>query len=155
MIKDIFAKIRAHMLEGMVFHDEMMRYYDFLGLEEERDEHLEHYMEESDGYQALSRYFVNHYNMLIPQEKMKRPDVIPESWYRYTRQEVDASTRQTARHDAYRRWVEWERNTKDFYQEQYQELASMGEIAAAHFLLHFILAVDDELKCAEKKLLVK
>lgn len=150
-IKAIFAKLRAHILEGMVFHDEMMRYYDFLNLGNERDEHYEHYMEESDGYQALSRYFVNHYNMLIPQEKMDRPNVIPESWYRFKRMEVDAPMKRTAIRNGAKLWVEWERKTKDFYQEMYRELIGLGEIAAAHFFMHFISAVDDELKHAEKK----
>ena len=35
---------------------------------------------------------MNHYNMFAHFEDMNNPQVIPDSWYRYTRQEVDTGT---------------------------------------------------------------
>ena len=92
-VSEIFARLKAHMLEGMVFHDEMVRYYGFLNCDKWKNEHEWHYAEETEGYRQLCDYYMNHYNMLIPVEPMNRPDVIPESWYRYMRQDVDAGTK--------------------------------------------------------------
>ena len=36
---------------------------------------------------------MNHYNMFAPFEDMNDPRAIPDSWYRYTRQEVDTGTK--------------------------------------------------------------
>ena len=50
VIEEIFAKLKNHMLEGMVFHDQMSRYYDFLNLKGYKRCHEYHYFEETLGY---------------------------------------------------------------------------------------------------------
>ena len=152
-VSEIFARLKAHMLEGMVFHGEMVRYYGFLNLDYWKNEHEWHYAEETDGYRQLCDYYMTHYNMLIPVEPMNRPDIIPESWYRYTRHDVDSGTKNNGKEIGIKKWVEWERETKELYQEMWQELVAIGEIAAAQFISRFIRAVDEELKCAEKHIL--
>ena len=150
-VSEIFARLRAHILEGIVFHDEMVRYYGFLNLDDWKCEHEKHYEDESKGYRELGDYYINHYNMLIPVEPMNRPDVIPESWYRYARHDVDSGTKRNAVEVGIRKWVEWERRTKEVYQEAWKQLVDIGEIASAQFISRYIRAVDEELKCAEKK----
>ena len=113
-VSEIFAKLKAHILEGMVFHDEMVRYYGFLNCDKWKNEHEWHYAEETEGYRELCDYYMNHYNMLIPVEPMNRPDVIPESWYRYMRQDVDAGTKKNGIEVGIRKWVEWEREQNKF-----------------------------------------
>ena len=152
-VSEIFAKLKAHMLEGLVFHDEMVRYYKFIHCDDYAKMHKEHYDDETCGYQKLGDYYIRHYNTLIPIEPMERPDVIPESWYRYTRQEVDSQTRSNAKRVGIKKWVEWERATKQLYQTMWGELTGLGEIASACMLEHYIRAVDDELECAEEKLM--
>ena len=149
--EEVFSRLKAHALEGMVFHDEMVRYYGFLNLDEWKYEHKHHYEDETRGYHELCDYYINHYNMLIPHTPMNRPDVIPDSWYRYARQDVDTGTRRNAIEVGARKWVEWERQTKQVYQEAWKELIDIGEVAAAHFIAKYVCAVDDELKCAKKK----
>ena len=148
-VSEIFARLKAHMLEGMVFHDEMARYYGFLNCGRWKSEHEWRYAEETEGYRDLCEYYMTTYNMLIPVEPMNRPDVIPDSWYRYMRQDVDANTRKNGMEIGIRKWVEWERETKNLYQEMWKQLVDIGEIAAAQFISRYIRAVDKELKNAE------
>ena len=91
--------------------------------------------------------------MLIPVEPMDRPDVIPDSWYRYMRMDVDSGTRKNGIETGIRKWVDWEREIKDLYQAMWKELVDIGEIAAAQFISRYIRAVDKELKNAEKHIL--
>jgi len=149
-VSEIFAKLKSHILEGLVFHDEMVRYYGFIHCDNFKREHEERYWDESEGYRKLCDYYMNHYNSLIPTEPMERPDVIPDSWYRYTRQEVDSQTRNTAIRVGAEKWVKWEKQTKNLYQQMWSELTGIGEIAAACFLECYIRDVDCELKHAEK-----
>lgn len=151
VVEEIFTKLRNHMLEGMVFHDQMARYYDFLNLHGYKRCHEYHYFEETLSYRKLCRYFMNHYNMFIPYEDMDNPQVIPSGWYRYTRQEVDTGTKRSAVKTGVEKWVKWERETKQLYQDMYMELMTLGEIATAQFLSCFIADVDCELKYAERK----
>ena len=149
-VSEIFARLKAHILEGIVFHDEMVRYYSFLNCEYWKNEHEWHYAEETDGYRQLCDYYMTTYNKLIPVEPMNRPDVIPESWFRYSRHDVDKGTKDNGKEIGLRKWVEWERETKQLYQDMWKELVAIGEIAAAQFISRYIRAVDEELKCAEK-----
>lgn len=151
IIEEIFAKLKNHMLEGMVFHDQMARYYDFLNLKGYKRCHEYHYFDETLGYRRLCRYFMNHYHMFIPFDDMDNPRVIPESWYKYTRQEVDTGTKKSAVKAGIEKWVKWEHETKDLYQKMYQELMNIGEVAAAEMLACYVKDVNCELKYAERK----
>ena len=148
--EEVFAHMKAHALEGMVFHDEMARYFDFLNLCGYRDCHRRHYEDETAGYRELCEYYMNHYNKLLPHTHMERPDVIPESWYGHKRQDVDKGTKQSAVKSAIKKWVEWETKTKELYEEMWLELMNGEEVAAAHFIAGFVRDVDNELKEAEK-----
>lgn len=152
-VSEIFARLKKHILEGMVFHDEMVRYYGFLKCDDWKNEHEWHYAEETDGYRQLCDYYMTHYNAMIPVLPMERPDVIPESWYRYSRHDVDENTKKNAKEVGMNKWVAWERETKDLYQEMWKELIDIGEVAAAQFISRYIRAVDEELKNAENHVL--
>lgn len=151
VVEEIFTRLKNHMLEGMVFHDQMSRYYDFLNLKGYKRCHEYHYFDETLGYRKLCRYFMNHYHMFIPYDDMDNPQVIPDSWYRYTRQEVDMGTKKSAVKTGMEKWVKWERETKKLYQEMYRELMNIGEVAAAQFIGCYVEDVDYELKYAERK----
>ena len=94
---------------------------------------------------------MNHYNMFAPFEDMNNPQAIPDSWYRYTRQEVDTSTKKSSVKAGVERWVKWEKETKQLYQDMYKELIDIGEIAAAEKIACYVCDVDCELKYAERK----
>ena len=152
-MEDVFARLKARMLEGMVFHDEMSRYYDFLGMSDMREKHRCHYADETEGYIKLCEYYIYHFGKLIPQTPMNRPDVIPDSWYMYSRQDVDASTRRNAMRSGAKMWVAWESETKDLYEDCCGELLNNGEIASAYWLMDYIKDVDDELAGAHELLI--
>ena len=41
--------------------------------------------------------------------------IIPDSWYKYTSMDVDASTKRNAIKDLTEKWINWERETKTLY----------------------------------------
>lgn len=139
------------MLEGMVFHDEMAKYFNFLNMKGYMKCHEYHYAEEQKGYRDLSRYYMEHHHKFIPVLPMNRPDVIPQGWYEATRSQVDHGTRQSGIKTGMEKWVQWEKDTKAIYQDAYLSLIEMGEPAAAEFVLCYVKDVDEELKHAEGK----
>ena len=149
--QDVFARVKARMLEGMVFHDEMARYYDFLGFYDMGETHRCRYHEETEGYIKLCDYYLHHHNRLIPQTPMERPDVIPDSWYMYARQDVDTGTKKSSVRNGMKKWVEWESGTKDLLEDMAGELLNSGEIADAVFLTRYITDVGKELKEANRE----
>lgn len=153
--EEIYSKIAGHMLKGIMTHEQLTNYYDFLGLQGYKRCHEYHYMAEIYSYRGLCRYFINHHNKLIPDEEIEAPEVIPENWYNYTRQDVDANTKKNAVKNGLVAWVEWERESKQLYEEMYKELMDIGEVASACKVKCLVLDVDKELKKAERYLLNK
>lgn len=150
-VEEIFRTISSHMIKGVMIHEQLADYYDFLNLHGYKRCHEYHSKCEMKGMRKLHRYFINHYNRLIEEEVIENPDVIPASWYRYTRQEVDANTKRSAVKSGIERWVSWEEETKTLYEKMYKELMEIGEVAAAKRLCRNIHDVDKELKWAQRK----
>ena len=146
--EEIFTKLSGHMIKGLMVHEQLANYYDFLGLDGYRECHEYHFLKESLEYRKLCRYYVNHYNKLIPETEFENPEVIPESWYRYERKDVDISTKKNAIKQGLEMWVEWESESKRLYEDMYKEMMANGSVASAKFLSEYIADVDEELQTA-------
>ena len=153
--EEIFTELAEHQIKGMMVHEQLANYYDFLGLYGYRDCHEYHFIKESCAYRKLCRYYINHYNKLIPETEFSSPEVIPESWYRFERKDVDTSTKKNAVKQGLEKWVNWETETKKLYQRLYKEMIDNGSIASAKFLCEYIEDVDCELKKATQYWLSK
>lgn len=148
--EEIFAKINSHMIEGIMYHDQMANYFDFLSLHGYKRLHEYHAIEEAAARRSLNRYFINHFDMLIPEIAVTDPKAIPDSWHRVNRTDVDISTKRRAVRDGFTRWREWETETKKLYEQSYKDLCDIGEIAAACKVKELACDVDMELKCADR-----
>lgn len=153
-VEEIFNKLASHMVEGIMYHDDFAKAYDFLGLRGYARCHDYHHIEEECGYRCLSHYYATHYFKLLQLEPLTQPSIIPESWYKYSTQAVDSGTKRNAVKELMNKWVEWEKSTKQLYQEMRHELINLNEVAAALYLDKYIEDVDKELCHAQKKLLI-
>ena len=152
-VDEIFSELSAHMIKGLMIHDQMSDYYDFLSLRGYKRCHEYHYKKVMCSYRKLHRYFINHYGKLIEDKRIDNPETIPSSWYRYNRKEVDANTKRNAVKSGIEKWVAWEKETKTLYQQAYRDLVEAKKDATAIFVQEFIRDVDCELKWAERKAL--
>ena len=150
-IEEIFSQIAAHMVEGLMMHSQMSDYFGFLGLKGYQECHKYHYFEENCNYRKISNYYLCHYNKLILEGSAKNPNIIPESWYKYTRQDVNTPTRKSSIQTGFEKWIKWERDTKKLYEKFYQELMILNEVASAIELKKYIVDVDYELAEAIQK----
>ena len=149
-VDEIFTALSSHMTKGVMFHVQMSDYYDFLNLRGYKRCHQYRAKCEMKHLHKLHKYYINHYNRLIEEEPIQNPDVIPSSWYRYTRQDVDANTKRSAVKNGIEKWVSWETETKDLYEKMFKELMDLGEVSTANRMCCYIKGVDDELKWAER-----
>jgi len=152
-VEEIFAKISQHMVEGLMIHSQMSDYYNFLGLEGYSKCHLYRYHRESNDYKELNEYYIKNYNRIIPEGQNSNPNVIPQDWYKYNRQQVDIATRKNAIQAGFKKWVDWEYNTKITLQQMYQELVAIGEIAGAIKVKELIEEVAKEYSIAYQEMI--
>jgi hypothetical protein len=149
-VEDIFTNITKHQVKGLMIHNDLANYYDFLGLAGYKRCHEYHFLDEIGAFRRVNRYYINHYSKLIPPVQFEPTEVISGSWYKYTRQEVDASTKKNSVERGLKLWVEWEKETKRLYEDMYKELMTLDEVAAALMVKELVCDVDCELKYAER-----
>lgn len=150
-IEQIFKELSAHMLEGIMFHLEMTDYYSFLALRRYSQDHENHAKSEMTAYREICDYYMNHCNQFIEEPQLTRPEVVPQLWRTYKRQDVDVSARKQAVKNGVEKWISWETETKELYQRLYEELENIGELAAACRVLILVQDVDYELAAAQQK----
>lgn len=80
-------------------------------------------------------------------------NVIPQNWYAHTRYDVDASTKRNAVRDGFKRWIDYEKETKQFLLNMAQQLEQMNEREAARKLDYLIDHVEKEIEHAEEKMM--
>ena len=112
-VEEIFSKMAAHMVKGLMIHDQISSAYTFLNLCGYAKCHEFHYYDESYNYRCLQNYYLEHYHKLIPEEKVSDPNAIPDNWYKYTKSEVDVNTKRSGIKNLMKRWVDWEQETKN------------------------------------------
>lgn len=147
---DIFSELSAHFIKGMMVHDQMANYYDFLSLRGYKRYHEYQFKHDSCNYRKLNRFYINHYNKLIAEKPVSDPNIIPETWYRYSREDVDPATKKTVIKAGISEWIRWETATLAKLQQAQLDLYDDGEVASAMLINKFIKDVEKELKCAKR-----
>lgn len=154
-LDEIYSELAAHKIKGMMIHENLANYYDFLGLKGYKRCHEYHFLDETKSFRELNRYFINHHNKLIPEKDIDTPEIIPSSWYKATRMEVDNNTKRNAIKNGMAIWHNWEKETKKLYEQMCKELLDIDEVASAMFIKRSICDVDKELKTVERYMLNK
>lgn len=80
-------------------------------------------------------------------------NVIPTNWYNYTRYDVDQGTKRNAVKDGFKKWIEYEKETRQYLSQMAQRLEQMNEREAARKLDHLIEHVEKEIATAENKMM--
>ena len=153
-VTEIFTQLSSHMVKGLMVHEQLANYYDFLGLDGFRREQEEHFIEESKNYRELCHFYSSHYNHLIGMDKVENPKLIPESWFKYSRFDVDPSTKRNGVENGFKEWKNWETNILGLLERSYKELLNMNEIAASVYLKKMIERVESELQEIDCKILL-
>lgn len=80
-------------------------------------------------------------------------NIIPQNWYTHTRYDVDASTKRNAVRDGFKRWIEYEKETKQFLENMVQRLEQANAREASRKLDYLIDHVEKEIEHAEEKMM--
>jgi len=81
-------------------------------------------------------------------------NIIPQSWYAHTRYDVDAATKRNAVRDGFAKWIEYEKDTKQFLENMSQRLEQANARDAVRKLDYLIDHVEKEIEQAEEKKMV-
>lgn len=147
---DIYSMVNTHMITALMFHDQMADLYDFLNLHGFKRLHEYQHLAESIERRKLKRYVLNHHNMLLMDENVENPKVIPVEWYEYNRFDVTPQVREQSIKKSFQRYREWESNTKEMYASACRVLFEKGKTADFEHMICLLKDVDIELKYLER-----
>lgn len=147
-VEEIYSKIAAHMVKGLMIHSQLADYYYFLNLPGYGCCHEYHFLKENEYYRSFVRGFIKAHNRLIPEIPISNPKVIPSTWYKYRMTDLDAGVIKSAVKDGLEMWVKWETETKELYEDMYKELLDIGSISDTITLEGMICDVSKELETA-------
>lgn len=150
-VEEIFNKIAVHMRKGLDIHEQLVFIYNFLNLKGYKKCHEYHFFEETHAYRYLIDFYFDTYHKLISFDNLEKTQLIPATWYKHTKEDVDTSTKRNGVKEAMRHWVEWEKEAKKLWEESYQQLCELNEIYAAAKIMDFLKNTSEELNYAEAK----
>ena len=94
----------------------------------------------------LHHKYINLHQKLIPLRQVQFPQMIPRDWNKYTTDDVNDSVLPKFVKNAMEQYKQWEHETKELYEEQWQKCMNNGMGADAEYISKLIQDVTKELK---------
>lgn len=112
----LYSLMESHMVEGIMFHNDMSDYFNFIGLHGFKRIHEYQFYEENKNRRLLVRNVLDVHNVLIPHVEVETKEYIPRDWYKYTRMNIDDTIIPKLTRNAWKMYREWEEQTKEMYE---------------------------------------
>ena len=145
-VEEMYKQIDERMCQALCFHEQLADYFCFLGLQGFKRMAEYQYMKECAGKRKLHRRYIDMHNKILPTEDYRKPVMIPKEWSKHTRHDIDDSVIPKYVRMALKEWYEWERDTKETYEDVCEQFREMNMIADEEFLKQLILDVEKECK---------
>lgn len=172
-LQQLYSELINRMKQGVEMHEQLADYYGFLNLPGYQKCHEYQMLCELLTYRKAKDMYMREYNQLVQplnmlngltnlsnmnnnnnnSANMNYANVIPNQWYNHTRYDVDASTKRNAVRDGFKRWIDYENETKQFLVNMEQQLEQKNEREAARKLDYLIDHVEKEIQHAEETMM--
>ena len=143
--EEIFEIINTHMTRALMFHSEMVNYFEFLGLKGFRKLHEYQYFDESIGRMNFESNYISMFNKLIKKEEIENINIIPKELYNYSKLEVTKSAISKYVKHAWNEYIKWEKETKELYKNACILLYNRDKICECSLVFDYLKDVQNEL----------
>ena len=153
-IEEIANLVAQRLLQGSMNHQDFSNYYHFLGLEGYKECHKYHFIDQTLNYKDFINCYISQYDRLIPKfsfDSLTQIKIIPDNWYGFTRIDVDTQTRRNAVKSGLEKYVQWEKDTKHFFEDMIKEACAVSEYGLAEKIKEYLKDVEEEIKKAQKE----
>lgn len=169
-LQQLYSELINRMKQGLEMHEQLADYYGFLNLPGYQKCHEYQMLCELLEYRKAKDQYMREYNQLVQPVNMMSnmtnmsatnnnssnvnyTNVIPQNWYTHTRYDVDANTKRNAVKDGFKKWIDYEKDVKQYLMNMGQYLEQKNEREAARKLDHLIDHVEKEIEHAEEKMM--
>lgn len=146
-IEEIYCALDERMCEALCFHEQLADYFCFLGLQGFKRMLEYQYLDECKEKRKLHHHYIDQHHRIIPvKEKQNVPMMIPKEWSRYTTKDIDDSVIPKFVRIGLKRYEDWERETRDIFEEQCQLAQQLGLYTDYEYIKQMLMDVEKELK---------
>ena len=150
---EIYSRILTKMHTGLSVHNSFASFFGLLNLRGYRRCHEYHFFEESHNYRNAINYILSHYNKLVAEQEEEKIEIIPASWYKYTKGDIDTNNKRSAIKEIMKKWIRWEEDVKKLLEDCYTELCEIKMVEGALFVARLLFEVGNELAAAREQLI--
>lgn len=146
---EIFSEIESHQLLALMFHNDMIDYFEFLGMKGFQRLHEYQYYDESIGRRNLHKECMEVYNELIIPQNINfenKIDVIPKNWYNVNCRLNVKSNFDKYTKKAFEDYLNWEKRTRDLYENVCCEFLRRNDLTSYDIIKKYLDDVVNELK---------
>lgn len=154
-VLDIFTEMSAHIIEGTMLHESLMKAYLFLSLFGYATCHEYHYLSETRGHIRLCKYVSRYLGSLVSPVPNVENDIVPNSWIMSRQTDISPQVRKEALVSSFHEWLNWEENTVALYERLYKETVELGDVTSSEFIKSYILDAKSEVVYARNELISK
>ena len=145
---DVFKDVNRNIVEGTMFHNQMVQYFEYLGLSGFANLQKIRFEDENDELVKLQRYVVEVYGVVVGDVKPDSRTYIPQEWSKNKRENIENSEIENYVRFGIETWKDWESNTKDFYDRCYFELNDLRDASGSERIMDIIRETEKEMRFA-------
>ena len=142
----IFSKLAAHLAKGLCYHNQFTSIYGFLNFEGYQKWQEYRFLEESKNYRALQNFYLQYYNKILIEDDYEKPHLIPSSWTKYKKVEVDIGTKRSTLREMMKTWIDWEEETVQLLSKDYKELNDAEDFYGSFYIKEMLKETEKELE---------
>jgi len=150
-VHEIMNCIYKHKMDGVIFHQSMADFYDFMRLIGFKDWQHHQFEEELGELEDMQTKYISMTHMLLSAEgEVFKNEVIPETWYEQSNMGIDAEEIKKQVKGSLHLYMDWEEKTKALYLEKHNKLIELKEYHAASAVREMAEDVAAEIEFLEE-----
>lgn len=145
---DVFKDIIRNMVEGTMFHNQMIQYFEYLGLSGFADLQKIRFEDENDELVKLQRYVVEVYGIVVGDVKPDSRNYIPQEWFESLRENLENSQIWEYVKFGIETWKDWESKSRNLYGKLYYDLSDLRDAGGSERIMKVVVETENEMRFA-------
>ena len=142
---DVIRVVVNNMIEGIMFHNQMIQYFEYLGLKGFSDLQKIRFEGENKDLVELQRYVIDTYGVVVGETNPDSRSYIPAEWGEELRERIDVDNRKDYVRFGIETWKYWEDKSKKVYGNAYFNLNDLRDAGGSERILKVVEGTEKEL----------
>lgn len=140
---DCFRVAVNNMIEGTMFHNQMIQYFEYLGLSGFSKLQCIRFRDENSEMVCLQRYVIRTYGVVVGESNPDSRSYIPQEWGEKLRETIVDGSEYVK--FGVETWKDWEERSKKKYNSVYFDLCDLRDAGGSERILKVVKETEKEL----------